>query len=167
MKHIFIARAVFIAMVFVSLTVSAQTSLTSLDGGKIDIEDQNGKVVVLAFGASWLPLSGKQAEYINSIAKKYAGKNVAVFFVFTDSNTPRSKNFASNEALMKFASANKVTVPVLRDPDGSSTFERYGVDQVPSFVILDKNGRKVEVLGGIDPKWDITVPISRTIDRLL
>lgn len=167
MKHIIISLVVYLSMVFAALTVSAQTSLTSLDGGKKDIEDQNGKVVVLAFGASWLPLSGKQAEYANSIAKKYAGKNVAVFFVMTDSNAPRSKNFASNEALLKFASANKVAVPVLRDPDGSSTFEKFGVDQVPSFVILDKNGRKVEVFGGIDPKWDITVPISRTIDRLL
>jgi len=88
MKHIIISLVVYLSMVFAALTVSAQTSLTSLDGGKKDIEDQNGKVVVLAFGASWLPLSGKQAEYANSIAKKYAGKNVAVFFVMTDSNAP-------------------------------------------------------------------------------
>ena len=37
--------------------------------------------LVLAIGAAWLPLSSKQAEYTNAIAKKYAGKNVGRLFV--------------------------------------------------------------------------------------
>jgi hypothetical protein len=42
------------------------------------------------------------------------------------------------------------------------------LEQVPSFVILDKNGVAIgEPFGGIDPKYDITVPISRAIDKIL
>ena len=63
-----------IALVFAfvggfAFAASAQTSLTKLDGGSVDIEAQKGKVVVLAVGASWLPLSNKQAEYTNTLAK--------------------------------------------------------------------------------------------------
>lgn len=152
----------------VSIGVSAQTALTTLDGTKVDVQAQDGKVVILAMGASWLPLSAKQAEYTNMLAKKYAGKNVVVYFVVTDSATAKSKNFASNEDVRKFGTTSKLTVPVLRDPDGAATLKKFKVDQLPSFVILNKAGESVsEPFGGIDPKYDITVPISKAVDKLL
>ena len=86
----------------------------------------------------------------------------------TDSATTRSKNYASNDDILKFTTANKLTVPVLRDPDGAVTLKLYEVDQLPSFVILDKQGRRSgEPFGGIDPKSDITIPISKAVDKLL
>lgn len=148
----------------------SQTPLTSLDGARIDVEAQKGKVVVLAIGASWLPLSSKQAEYTNAIAKKYAGKNVVVYFVTTDSVNPKSKNYASTDTLRKFVVSNKLTVPMLLDPDGGSTLKKFKIDQVPSFVILDKNGNLAgEQFGGIstDAKYNVTIPIGKVIDRLL
>lgn len=145
-------------------------TLTSTAGALIDVSGQNGKVVVLAVGASWLPLSGKQAEYTNALAKKYANKNVVVYFIATDSANPKSKNYASPEQLKKFAMINKLTVPVLLDPDGALTLKKFKIDQVPSFVILDKNGNLAgEQFGGIstDAKYDVTIPIGKVIDRLL
>ncbi len=153
-----------------AFAASAQTNLISLDGTRVNVEGQNGKVVVLAIGASWLPLSNKQAEFTNALAKKYAGKDVVVYFVATDSANAGSKNFASSESIRKFATGNKLNVTVLRDPDGASTLKKFDVEQVPSFVILDKTGNQVgEPIGGIDPtgKYDITIPISKTIDKLL
>lgn len=150
------------------LSVSAQTNLSAIDGTSVNIEGQRGKVVVLAVGASWLPLSDKQAEYTNSLAKKYAGRDVAVYFIATDSNRAGSKNFATDDAIKKFAFANKLNVPVLRDPDGGAVLRRFKIEQVPSFVILDKNGVIAgEPYGGIDPKYDVTIPLSRSIDKLL
>jgi thiol-disulfide isomerase/thioredoxin len=153
----------------VALAIAASgQSLTSLDGTRVDIEGQRGKVVVLAVGASWLPLSAKQAEYTNALVKKYAGKDVVFYFVSTDSANARSKNFADDEAIRKFAFANKMNITVLRDPDGVATLKKYAIDQVPSFVILNKTGTRVgEPFGGIDPKYDITIPISKAIDKLL
>lgn len=143
-------------------------SLTSIDGSSVDITGQRGKVVVLAVGASWLPLSAKQAEYTNALVKKYAGRDVVFYFVSTDSSNAKSKNFATDDAIRKFAATNKLGITVLRDPDGGATYKKFGIDQVPSFVILDKSGAKSgETFGGVDPKYDITIPISKAIDRLL
>src|SRR3954466_3620618 len=91
-----LAAALFVTAVF-ALSAAAQTSLVGLDGSRVDIQGQRGKVVILAVGASWLPLSGKQAEYTNTLTKRYGGRDVVVYFVSTDSTLPKSKNFASNE----------------------------------------------------------------------
>jgi thiol-disulfide isomerase/thioredoxin len=158
----------FVLIAAVAFTAAAQTSLSKLDGGTVDVRAQNGKVVVLAVGASWVPLSAKQAEYLNALSKKYAGKNVAFYYVVTDSTNAKSKNFASDDAVKKFVAANRISVPVLRDPDGVTVLKAFRIDQVPSFVILDKSSNQSgEAFGGIDPKFDITVPISKKIDTLL
>jgi len=155
-------------MLAVAFTVSAQTNLTALDGSRVNVEGQAGKVVVMAIGASWLPLSDKQAEFTNALAKKYAGRNVVFYFIATDSLNAKSKNFAANEAILKFATENRLTATVLRDSDGAATFKKFNIEQVPSFVVLDKSGKQVgDPFGGIDPKYDITIPISKVIDRLL
>lgn len=151
-----------------AFAVSAQTNLSSLDGSRVNVEGQTGKVVVLAIGASWLPLSDKQAEFTNTLAKKYAGREVVVYFVATDSANVKSKNFATNDAIRKFATDNKLTATILRDSDGTATLKKFNVEQVPSFVILDKTGKQIGTpFGGIDPKYDVTVPISKVIDKLL
>jgi len=157
-----------LSFIFVfSFVISAQ-NLTALDGGKVDVENQKGKVVVLAIGASWLPLSKDQVVFTNKIAKKFAGRDVVIYFVATDSSSAKSKNFASDDEISSFAARNKLTVPVLRDSDGAQTLKKYGIDQIPSFVILGKDGKPAtEAFGGIDPKSDISVPISQAIEKLL
>jgi thiol-disulfide isomerase/thioredoxin len=168
MKSIKILAATLLVVAAFTLSAAAQTSLVGLDGSRVDVQGQRGKVVILAIGASWLPLSGKQAEFTNLLAKKYAGRDVVVYFVSTDSTTPKSKNFASNEDVKKFATANKLTATILRDGDGALTLKKFNIDQIPSFVILDKNGNMVgQAFGGIDPSYDITVPISHAIDKIL
>ena len=163
----------FILTSALTLVLSAAASaqmLTSLDGASVDIANQKGKVVVLAVGAAWLPLSAKQADYTNALAKKYAGRNVIFYFVATDSANGSSKNFMSTDGIRKFAATNKLTVTVLRDADGSATMRKYSIDQVPSFVILDKTGAMAgDAIGGVDSsgKYDLTIPLSKAIDRLL
>lgn len=165
-----IKQIIAFASVLVGLSIAAfgQTTLPSLNGGSVDVQAQKGKVTILAVGASWLPLSSKQAEYTNALAKKYAGKNVVIYFIATDSTNPKSKNHATDEKLRQWAATNKLTVTVLRDSDGANVTRRFAVDQLPAFIVLDKNGSQSgEAFGGIDPKFDITAPISKKVDSLL
>ncbi|MBV9240844.1 MAG: TlpA family protein disulfide reductase [Acidobacteria bacterium] len=147
-------------------------TLPSVGGGSVNLDAQRGKVVVLAVGASWLPLSARQVDITNSLAKKYQGRDIVFYFVATDSTRP-GKNFASDEDVRKFAATNKIAVgSVLRDPDGGATFRKYSIDQVPSFIVIGKDGRMIgDPFGGLDSspnsKYDITVPISRAIDKAL
>ncbi|MDQ2918824.1 MAG: redoxin family protein, partial [Verrucomicrobiota bacterium] len=108
MKNIKLFLATLTFVFAFSVMASAQSiSFTSIDGQKIDLEAQKGKVVVLAIGAQWLPLSSQQAVNINKLSKKYAGKDVMFYFISADSSSPKSKNYASDEELRKFADTNK------------------------------------------------------------
>lgn len=169
MKNAKLLTAILGLVFALTLSVSAQKVVfTSLDGEKINIEAQKGKVVVMAIGAQWLPLSDAQADYINQLAKKYNGKDVVFYFVSTDSTVEKSKNYASNEDIRKFAKKNDLSVTILRDSDGLISLKRYKIDQMPSFVILDKEGNlATNPFGGLDPKGDISAKLSREIDKLL
>ena len=75
MKNIKIFFVILSLVFALSSRFAAQNvTFTSLDGGKFDLASQKGKVVVLAIGASWLPLSKNQAVIINKLAKKYTAE---------------------------------------------------------------------------------------------
>ncbi len=124
----------------ISVAAAAQTVLTSVDGSRIDVEAQNGKVVVLAVGASWLPLSSKQADYANALMKKYQGKPWCSTLSRPTQRTPSLRTTPTTTRSRKWAFTNKLSMPLLRDPDGVATLKKYDIDQIPSFVILDKSG---------------------------
>ena len=165
-KAIFAGLALVIAFSFAAK--AQDITFTSLDGAKINLASDKGKVVVLAIGASWLPLSKNQAVAINKLAKNYAGKDVAFYFIATDSTNAKSKNYASDDVIRKFSQTNKLTVSVLRDSDGVTSIKQYKIDQMPSFVILDKEGKiSGTPFGGIDPDTDISALLIPKIDAIL
>ena len=131
---------------------SPEFSLRALDGPPVTSESLRGEVVVLAFGASWLPLTRNQMEGLKKLADQYAGRGVAVYWVSTESDSPKSKNFADDNQLRELGRRYKITV--LRDPDGAMS-KRLGVDQLPSTVILNKQGQVAAAVGGLDPNADV------------
>src|ERR1041384_1111632 len=74
-------------------------SLRSIDGQTVTTQSLRGEIVVLAFGASWLPLSRTQLQGVRKLADDYSSRGVVVYWVSTESDDPKSKNFASDEQL--------------------------------------------------------------------
>ena len=142
-------------------------SLHSIDGQTITASSLRGEVVVLAFGASWLPLSRTQLQGIRKLADKYSDQGLVVYWVSTESDNPKSKNFASDEQLRGFSQKYGLRVTVLRDPDGVVS-KKFGVDQLPSIVILDKQGNLSGApVSGLDPNGDIAAQLASRLDKLL
>jgi peroxiredoxin len=141
-------------------------SLRSIDGQTITSESLRGEVVVLAFGASWLPLSKAQLQGIRKLADEYSDRGVVVYWVSTESEDPKSKNFASDEQLRAFAQKYGLKVTVLRDPDGAVS-KRFGIDQLPSIVIIDKQGHASEPVGGLDPNGNLASQLAERLDKVL
>ena len=142
-------------------------SLRSVDGQTITSDSLRGEVVVLAFGASWLPLSKTQLQGIRKLADEYSNRGVVVYWVSTESDDPKSKNYASDAQLRAFAQKYGLKVTVLRDPDGAVS-KKFGVDQLPSIVILDKNGDPVGYpIGGLDPNGNLAGQLASRLDKVL
>ncbi|HYY57491.1 MAG TPA: redoxin domain-containing protein, partial [Pyrinomonadaceae bacterium] len=53
-------------------------SLRSIDGSTVSSADVRGQVAVLAFGASWLPLTRKQMQGVRKLANDYSAHGVIV-----------------------------------------------------------------------------------------
>ena len=78
-------------------------SLKSVDGQTVTSDSLRGEVVILAFGASWLPLSKMQLQGVRKLADEYSNRSVVVYWVSTESEDPKSKNYATDEQLRAFA----------------------------------------------------------------
>jgi peroxiredoxin len=164
-----IAACVFAIALTASIAGSAQSpapdfSLRAIGGETVTSASLRGEVVVLAFGASWLPLTKNQLDAVKKLADQYAGRGVAVYWVSTESESPKSKNYASDEQLRALAQKYKATV--LRDPDGAVS-KRLGVDQLPSVVIIDKQGNVADSIGGMDPTADLAKQLAERLSKLL
>lgn len=145
----------------------ADFSLRSIDGQTVTSNSLRGEVVVLAFGASWLPLSKTQLQGVRKLADEYSNKGVVVYWVSTESEDPKSKNYASDEQLRAFANKHGLKVTVLRDPDGAMS-KKLGVDQLPSILILDKEGNVAGApIGGLDPNGNLAAQLASRLDKLL
>jgi cytochrome c biogenesis protein CcmG/thiol:disulfide interchange protein DsbE len=167
------AHAVAASVLALALTVaqpapahnqSPEFSLRAVNGETITSASLRGEVVVLAFGASWLPLTRNQMEAVKKLADQYAGRGVAVYWVSTESESPKSKNYAADEQLRELGRKYKVTV--LRDPDGTVS-KRLGVDQLPSVVIIDKQGNVAATIGGMDPTADLAKQLADRLNKIL
>lgn len=145
----------------------AEFSLRSVDGQTITSDSLRGEVVVLAFGASWLPLSRAQLQGVKKLADEYSNRGVVVYWVSTESENPRSKNYASDAQLRGFAKKYALDVTVLRDPEGDVS-KKLGADELPSIVILDKQGNLVgEPIKGIDPDGNLAGQLAKQLDKIL
>ena len=143
---------------------SAEFSLRAIDGETVTSASLRGEAVVLAFGASWLPLTRNQMEAVKKLADQYAGRGVAVYWVSTESESPKSRNYAADEQLRELARKYKATV--LRDPDGAVS-KKLGVDQLPSVVIIDKQGNVAATIGGMDPTTDLAKQLAERLNKIL
>ena len=142
-------------------------SLRSIDGQTVTSDSLRGEIVVLAFGASWLPLSKTQLQGVRKLADEYSNRGVVVYWVSTESDDQKSKNFASDEQLRAFSQKYGLKVTVLRDHDGMVS-KKFGVDQLPSIVILDKEGNMSGgPIGGLDPNGNLAGQLASRLDKLL
>ena len=144
-----------------------QFSMRSVDGQTVTAESLRGEVVVMAFGASWLPLSRTQLQGIRKLADEYSNRGVVVYFVSTESEDEKSKNFASDAQLRAFSEKYGLKVTVLRDPDGTIS-KGLGVDQLPSIIILNKQGQiQGEPIRGLDPNGKLAEQLATRLDQIL
>src|SRR5712691_5897500 len=101
-----IHKAVVMTTFFIAISIAASASawaqdradfsFRAIDGATVTAESLRGRVVVLAFGASWLPLTRNQMEGVKKLADLYAGRGVATYWVSSDSENTKSRNFVSD-----------------------------------------------------------------------
>lgn len=158
----------FVALLALTVTAQApQVSLKTIDDRTISSAEWQGKIVVLSFGATWVPLAAKELPALQKLAERYAARGVQVYWVSVNSATPGAKGYSTNADLSALAEKNGFRGRVLRDAD-KAAYRAYGVDALPTVVILNKDGQVARKLVGFDPdQGEAYAAVMKELDQLL
>lgn len=110
--------------------------LKGIDGKTYDTSDMRGNIVVVSFGASWCAPCVWELAAIEELKAEYAKRPVKFLWVSIE-----SEKRTSNNVLRHYAKSQRLTIPVLRDPE-AELFSRYSSStRLPLVVFLNREGR--------------------------
>lgn len=160
-----------VVMTFLSITAAAQAqqevTLRSVDGSAVNLKELRGKIVVMSFGGTWVPMVSKELTAYQRLADRYIPRGVQFYWVSINSNKPGARNSASDDDLQAFAQKNNLRVTVLRDPE-QAAYRAFGLDALPTVVILDRQGNVVRKHVGFGPEQgEAYGDIVRELEQLL
>jgi thiol-disulfide isomerase/thioredoxin len=124
----------------------------TLDGGRLDLSDYRGKVVVLNFWASWCAPCRAESPYLVKVATETAPLGVSVVGVnFKDERS----------AARRFDEVHGVRYPSLFDQPGVilTRLHSFVPQQPPSTLLIDKAGRIAMLLSGGVTDTELAPPV--------
>jgi peroxiredoxin len=151
----------------VTLAQSQSVTFRSIDGREVRLADHKGKVVVMSFGGTWVPLASKELPALQKIADRYSSRGVQVYWVSINSSKPGARNYASDADLQAFTQKHNLKLTALRDPD-QAAYKSFGLDAVPTVVIIDQQGNLAHKHVGFGAdQGEAYGELIRVIERLL
>lgn len=124
--------------------------LTAEDGSSWDTSMAAGNPVVLNFWASWCPPCRAEMPMLERLQSDPRFNSVTFFAVNavrTEKNSDDGRNWLD---------ANEIDLPLLFDTTGEA-MNRYGISSLPTTIVLDSEGRIVEIkIGTVSRSWLIS-----------
>jgi cytochrome c biogenesis protein CcmG, thiol:disulfide interchange protein DsbE len=108
-------------------------------GSKMDMGALLGRPVILDFWASWCGPCAIEAPVLDRLARRYEKRGLVVMGV-NSSDPP--------EVIKSYASKKGLSYPMVAD-GGSVASDQYGVEKLPSLVVIDKRGKVLAYLVGV------------------
>ncbi|MEJ2580534.1 MAG: TlpA disulfide reductase family protein [Acidobacteriota bacterium] len=117
-------------------------AFTALDGSRqLDLESFRGRPVLMTFWASWCGPCREELPELQKLAVELADAGFALITINIDQHPVQGARF-----LQKY----DIDVPVYRMDQG--TLQRLGLTSVPTNLLLDREGRPVQIYRGYSPQ---------------
>ena len=130
-------------------------SLPDLQGRTVDLRELRGRVVLVAFWATWCEPCREEMPSIGRLRERLAGKPFEVLLVNFGEGTPRIEEYLRRE---------KLQLPVLRDADKAAA-AAWRAGGLPMTFLVDARGRvRYSVFGEKD--WSEGEALT-TVERLV
>lgn len=130
-------------------TPAPDFTLPTADGSKtVSLSDLKGQVVVLDFWASWCPPCKAALPHTQKLSDEFKDKGVTVLAV----NTADTK--AGREAFLKAHPEYTMTVLFDADKKQPVALGAYKVTGIPTFYVIDQEGKIAATYVGYDPNND-------------
>lgn len=128
-----------------------------LDGNQLDLADLRGKPVVVVVWGSWCTPCRAEAPDVVAAANELAGEAHVVGIDIRDPSVDQAKSF-----VRRF----DVPYPSFYSPDGKALLAFRGTltpNAIPSFVVLDEQGRVAASIIGKLPSTTTLVEVVRDV----
>jgi peroxiredoxin len=135
-------------------------SLVTPDGKTVNSADLRGRVVVLAFWATWCVPCRQELPDLQKAYEQYKNNRNAAFYAVGGpwGGDSIGKEFA-------FASRIDLTLPLAFDSHGAA--QALGVHSFPALVILDGDGHVRLIHNGYDASEHLARQVGKTVAALL
>jgi peroxiredoxin len=117
-----------------------------LQGTTHTLAEARGQPVLLQFWASWCPHCRSDLAMLKTLAQRYQGDHgLRILTISIDQDL---------EALRAFAAAEQLTYPIIPvvgpsiSPEQAALPDRYEMQGVPAYYLIDANGRIVKTISG-------------------
>jgi peroxiredoxin len=109
-----------------------------LNGGKLSLAQEHGKVVVINFWATWCGPCTTETPQFDSVYRAYKAKGVTFVGIDTKDQSGKAKAFVKN---------NDISYPIIFDEQGQAalTLGKIPALALPFTVVVDKQGRVAAV----------------------
>ena len=119
-------------------------TLAKLDGTASDLRHETGKVLLVNLWATWCGPCRAEIPDLEAVHNQYKGQNFEVVGISVDTS-------GTEQSVRDFVAEQKMTYPVLLDPEGKS-IEVFKTSVIPTSVLVDRNGKVVWFQRGtVDP----------------
>ncbi len=138
-----------------SLSLVANGADLGGDGQALSMGQLRGRAVVLDFWATWCPPCRMEAPIVDQVARRWRDRGVVVVGVDTDTpdqGDPR-----------EFALSHGLSYPIVHDVAGQAT-RLYGIENLPTLVILSPAGKIVAVRTGVTDDTEIERLLKQALD---
>lgn len=139
-------------------TLAPDFTLPTADGKTISLSSLKGQVVLLDFWASWCPPCKEALPHTQSLSDEFKDKGVTVLAVNT-ADTPEGRT-----AFLKAHPEYTMTMPFDADPQQPVASGKYKVTGIPTFYVIDQDGKVAATFVGYDPDGEMQV--KKVLEKL-
>jgi peroxiredoxin len=107
--------------------------LEDLNGQEFKLSNRRGHPVLIVFSTTWCTYCRERIPYLKEIYKNYTNRGLEMINIDIQE---------SHERVSRFASDYQLPYNVLLDADGAVS-RTYGVQGVPTIILVDKDGKIV------------------------
>jgi thiol-disulfide isomerase/thioredoxin len=135
------------------LPLAPAFSVTTLDGSSFNLDQMNGRVVLIDFWATWCGPCMEELPQIKRIAKDFAGQPLVILSLSWDEDEQKWKRFVAK---------NQMIWPQYRDT-GHRIGNLFELKALPGYFTIDSDGvLTTEMLGG---GFDIESRLKKLVDK--
>ncbi|PSQ71956.1 MAG: TlpA family protein disulfide reductase [Bacteroidetes bacterium QH_2_64_26] len=131
-------------------------TLETMEGGSIDLADQEGRVLLVNFWATWCAPCREEIPDLNALQAELGGDGLRVIGIALDRQ--------GREKVEPFAEKLSIEYPIVIDAEGTAESEFGPIPGLPTTIVVGPDGQITKRVVGIFPVDEMTPTLKEMLN---